>query len=161
MSAPTGTTVPEMAGRLTASRISGLRRAGFTAFVMLVVQFALGIYVNLYVTVPSADHGHGLGQAIASGPAGITLHIVLGLLLILAALGFLVLAVLARRPSVIAAAALGLLAMIGAAASGSTFAGSGRDGASLAMAALAAVGLLCYGTSLFLLPPPAARGHAG
>ena len=26
---------------------------------MLVVQFALGIYVNLYVTVPSADHGHG------------------------------------------------------------------------------------------------------
>jgi hypothetical protein len=39
--------------------------------------------------------------------------------------------------------------------------GSGRDGASLAMAALAAAGLLCYGTSLFLLPPPAADGRAG
>jgi hypothetical protein len=163
MSAPTSTTVPETAGRLTASRISGLRRASFTAFVTLVVQFALGTYVNLYITVPSADHGHGFGQAIASGPAGLTLHIVLGLLLILAALGFLVQAIVVRHPALIAAAALGLLAMIGAAASGSAFVGSGRDGASLAMAALAAVGLLCYGTSLFLLPRPGSgdRNQAG
>src|SRR5580692_1923295 len=114
MNIPAGTTTHGTAGRLTTSRISGLRRAGFAAFVMLVVQFALG----LYVTVPGADHGHGLGQAIANGPAGLTVHIVLGLLLILAALGFLVQAVLARRPGLIAAAALGLLAMIGAAASG-------------------------------------------
>jgi hypothetical protein len=156
MNIPAGTTTHGTAGRLTTSRISGLRRAGFAAFVMLVVQFALGIYVNLYVTVPGADHGHGLGQAIANGPAGLTVHIVLGLLLILAALGFLVQAVLARRPGLIAAAALGLLAMIGAAASGSAFAGSGHDGASMAMALLAATGLLCYGASLFLLPRPAA-----
>jgi hypothetical protein len=90
MSAPTGTTASRPAGRLTASRASGLRRASFTAFVLLVAQFALGIYVNLYVTVPSADHGHGFGQAITNGPAGLTVHIVLGLLLIVAALGFLV-----------------------------------------------------------------------
>jgi hypothetical protein len=156
MNIPASTTIPRTAGRLTASRISGLRRASFAAFVMLVVQFALGIYVNLYVTVPSADHGHGFGQAIANGPAGLTVHIVLGLLLILAALGFLVQAVLARRPALIAAAAAGLLAMIGAAASGSAFARSGQDGASMAMALLAAAGLLCYGASLFLLPRPAA-----
>jgi hypothetical protein len=160
MSVPTGTkVVPGTAGRLTASQISGLRRASFAAFVMLVVQFALGIYVNLYVTVPGADHGHGLGQAIANGPAGLTLHIVVGLLLILAALGFLVQAILARRPALVAAAVLGLLAMIGAAASGSAFTGSGQDGASMAMALLAAVGLLCYGASLFLLPRPAAGNH--
>jgi hypothetical protein len=159
MSVPAGTTVPGTGGRLTASRISGLRRASFAAFVMLVVQLALGVYVNLYVTVPSADHGHGFGQAIANGPAGLTLHIVLGLLLILAALGFLVQAVQARRPALIAVAVLGLLAMVGAAASGSAFTGSGNDGASMAMALLAAVGLLCYGVSLFLLPRPAAGGH--
>jgi hypothetical protein len=29
----------------------------------------------------------------------------------------------------------------------------------MTMAALAAVGLLCYGTSLFLLPRPAAGAH--
>ena len=161
MSVHTRTTVRRTAGRQTANRISGLRRASFAAFVMLVVQFALGIYVNLYVTVPSADHGHGLGQAIADGPAGLTLHIVLGLLLILAALGFLVQAILARRPAMIGAAVLGLLAMIGAAASGSAFTGSGKDGASMAMATLAAVGLLCYGTVLFLLPQPATRAHDG
>jgi hypothetical protein len=161
MSVPTSTAVAETAGRLKVSRIGGLRRASFAAFVMLVIQFALGIYVNLYATVPSADHGHGFGQAIANGPAGLTLHIVLGLLLILAALGFLVQAILARQPALIATAAVGLLAMIGAAASGSAFTSSGRDGASMAMAALAAVGLLCYGTSLFLLPRSAAGGHGG
>jgi hypothetical protein len=159
MSVPTGTMVPGTAGRVTARRISGLRRAGLAAFVMLVVQFALGIYVNLYVTVPSADDGHGFGQAIVNGPAGLTLHIMLGLLLILAALGFLVQAILARWRALIAAAVIGLLAMIGAAASGSAFTGSGKDGASMAMALLAAVGLLCYGASLFLLPRPRAGGH--
>jgi hypothetical protein len=159
MSAPTGTTVPRTAGRLTPSRISGLRRASFATFVMLVVQFALGIYVNLYVTVPSGDHAHGFGQAIANGPVGLTLHIVLGLLLILAALGFLVQAILARLPTLIAAAVLGLLAIIGAAGSGSAFTGTGEDAASIAMALLAAVGLLCYGASLFLLPRPTVAGH--
>ena len=159
MTVPMGTTVPGTAGRLTARRVSSLRRASFAAFVMLVVQFALGIYVNLYVTVPSADHGHGFGQAIANGPAGLTLHIVLGLLLILAALGFMVQAILARQPALIAVAVLALLAMIGAAASGSAFTGSGKDGGSMAMALLAAVGLVCYGASLFLLPRPVARGY--
>ena len=46
MSAPTGTTASRPAGRLTASRASGLRRTSFTAFVLLVAQFALGIYVR-------------------------------------------------------------------------------------------------------------------
>lgn len=159
MSVPTGTTVRGTAGPRTARRIGALRRAAFATFVLLVIQFALGMYVNLYVTVPGADHGHGFGQAIANGPAGLTVHIVLGLLLILAALGFLVQAILARQPALITAAALGLLTMIGAAASGSSFTGNGQNGASMTMAALAAAGLLCYGTSLFLLARPAAGGH--
>lgn len=124
---------------------------------MLVIQYSLGSYVNLYVTVPGADHGHGIGQAITNGPAGLSLHIAVGLLLILAALGFLVQAILARQPALITVAAAELLAMLGAAASGSTFTGSGRASASMAMAMLAAVGLLCYGISLFLLPRPGPR----
>lgn len=159
MSLPTSTPVPGTAGAPLARRISSLRRAGFAAFVMLVVQVALGIYVNLYVTVPRADHGHGFGQAIANGPAGLTVHIVLGLLLILAAIGFLVQAILARRAALIGAAVLGLLAIVGAAGSGSAFTGSAQDGESMTMGALAAVGLLCYGTVLFLLPRPASGGH--
>jgi hypothetical protein len=161
MSVPAGTTVTGMAGPLRPRRISALRRAAFAAFVMLVVQFSVGIYVNLYVTVPKADHGRGFGQAIANGPAGLTLHIALGLLLILAAGGFLVQAIRARQPALIAAAVLGLLAMLGAAGSGGTFTSSGHSSASMAMAALAAAGLLCYGTSLFLLAALTARAHDG
>jgi hypothetical protein len=161
MSVPVGTTVAERAGLLRAQRVGGLRRASFATFILLVVQFTVGIYVNLYISVPKADHGHGVGQAIANGPAGLTLHIVLGLLLILAAAGFLVQAILSRQPALIAAAVLGLLTMLGAAGSGSTFTGSGHNGASMAMAALAAAGLLCYGTSLFLLAGPAASEPGG
>lgn len=156
MTVPTGIPAGITRRPLGARRVRALRRAGFAAFVMLVVQFALGVYVNLYVTVPAADRGHGFGQAIANGPAGLLAHIVLGLLLILASLGFTVQAILARQPVLIGAAVLGLLAVIGAAASGSAFTGSGGDGASMAMAMLAAVGLLCYGTSLFVLPRPEA-----
>ena len=62
MSAPTSTTVPGTAKRLTASRISGLRRSQLRRLRdARRFQFALGIYVNLYVTVPNAeeeDHGH-------------------------------------------------------------------------------------------------------
>jgi hypothetical protein len=158
MSAPAGTTVAEAAGRLPASRVRSLRRSCFATFVMLVVQFGLGIYVNLFVTVPGADHGGGFGQAVANGPAGLALHIAVGLLLIVAAIGFLVQAVRARHAGLITAAVIGLLAMVGAAASGGTFTNTGRDSASMAMGVLAVAGLLCYGISLYLLPRPSPAG---
>jgi hypothetical protein len=127
---------------------------------MLVVQFGLGSYVSLYVTVPGADHSGGFGKAIANGPAGLTVHIVLGLLLVLAAIGALVQATVARHPGLIAGTAIGLLAMLGAAASGGTFVSSGRDAASLVMAILTAVGLLSYGSILFRLPRPQPAGES-
>jgi hypothetical protein len=59
-----------------------------------------------------------------------------------------------RRAS-FAAATVGLLAVAGAAVSGANFASQGHDSSSLAMALLTGVALLCYGTTLLLLP----RGH--
>jgi hypothetical protein len=128
---------------------------------MLVVQYGLGIYVNLYVAVPQADQGSGFGKAIANGPAGLTVHILLGLLLILASIGVLVQAVLARHPVLIGAAVAGLISMAGAAYAGGSFVSSGHDSASLAMAILTAVGLVCYGTSLYLLSPPRPPAEPG
>jgi len=119
------------------------------------------MYVNLYVTVPKADQGHGFAQAISNGPAGLIVHIVLGLLLILAAVGFLVQTIVVRRPGLITIAVLGLLTMIGAAASGSSFTGNGQDSQSMTMAALASAALLCYGTALFLLSRPTTGEYAG
>jgi hypothetical protein len=43
----------------TASRTAGLRQASLAILIVLIVQFALGIGVNLYVTLPAAGHpGH-------------------------------------------------------------------------------------------------------
>ena len=43
----------------TESRQAGLRQANLALLILLAVQFALGIGVNLYVTLPAAGHpGH-------------------------------------------------------------------------------------------------------
>ena len=45
-----------------------MRQVSLAALVMLVVQYALGITLNLYIAVPAADAHAGLTQEIASGP---------------------------------------------------------------------------------------------
>lgn len=157
MSATTDTATPKASRRSPERRIAGLRRAGLATFVLLVAQFALGMYVNLDVTVPKADSGHGFAQAMSNGPAGLAAHIGLGLLLILAALGFLVQTILVKRPALIVAAVVGLLSMIGAAASGASFTSNGQNSASITMAVLTVLGLLCYGIALFMLGRAAKR----
>ena|SRR5437763_5110615 len=150
MSAPAGT-VTRPPARLSPGRAKNLRLGSFAAFLILVVQFGIGAYVNLYVSVPAADQGAGFGKAIANGPGWLTLHIVVGLVLIASALGVLIHAVLARHPALITIAVLGLISMVGAAAEGARFASSGNDGASLGMAIFTGAGLLCYGVSLYVL----------
>jgi hypothetical protein len=67
-----------------------------------VAEYLIGMYVNLFVTIPRAGHGHGVGSAIANGPAILATHAVIGLLLGLAALGVLVQAIMARHAGAIA-----------------------------------------------------------
>ena len=146
------------AERMTSKRptgqVRGMRRVSLAALVILLVQYGLGMYVNLYVTVPAADHGQGLGKAISEGPAALSMHAVLGLLLALAAIGLFIQALIARRWAVLTAAAIALIAIIGAAVEGARFVGQGHDAASMTMATLAGVAMLCYGTAVYLLPSP-------
>src|SRR5215470_9586348 len=70
--------------RKMASRQEGLRQASLAILIVLAVQFALGIGVNLYVELPAAGHpGHaswfGNGALLA-------LHAALGIVLVLAGL---------------------------------------------------------------------------
>jgi hypothetical protein len=132
-------------GRHTSrARPAGLRRLGLAAVVMLVVQYGLGIVLNLYVTVPASDEHAGSMQEIASGPLTLTLHALLGLALVATAIMLLVRAVgTGDRPIAVLAAA-GLTAIGGAFACGEIFVRSGEQGASLAMALLTGVALLCY-----------------
>ena len=133
-----------------------LARGYLAATIMLVVQFGLGIGVNLYVTVPT---GKGVGQAFSNG-ALLVLHTVFGLLLILAAVSMVARAVIARHRPSIALSVIGLLAILAAAGAGASFVNDGTNGASLGMALATGVALLCYIIGLFVVsrPDPAQAG---
>jgi hypothetical protein len=139
--------------RPAAAQVSALRATAFAVLVMLVLEFALGMAVNLSVTIPAADHGLGaaaaIGAAIGRGPTALASHAVLGLLLLVSAALFLVRAVLARQALAIVTGGLGLLALLMAAGSGAGFVASGADGASMAMAAATGVAMLAYAVVLF------------
>lgn len=124
--------------------LEGVRRVSVATLIMLVVQYGLGIVLNMYVAVPASDAHAGLMQEIASGPFTLTVHALLGLTLIGAALMLLVRAVRLGDRVIAVLAASGLTAIGGAFASGEIFVRNGQDTASLAMALLTGVALLCY-----------------
>jgi len=82
---------------------------------------------------------------------------VVGLLLVVAAIGLLVRAIIARHGPVIAAAAVGLVAIATAATQGFSFVRDGANAASLAMALATGVAMLCYAVTLYLVRTPAQR----
>jgi hypothetical protein len=129
-----------------------LRRASLAVLVLLVLEYGIGMYVNLYVTVPGADHGGGLGAAIANGPAVLSLHAVIGPLLALGALGVLVRAAVLRRWAVAATSAAGLFAIAFAAVTGIAFASTGDAADSMAMSVMTGVALVCYAAILYATP---------
>ena len=129
------------------SRQAGLRQANLAILIVLAIQFALGIGVNLYVTLPAAGHpGHaswfGNGAVLA-------FHAALGMFLILAAIFVLVRAIRARNATLIVTSAAGLVAILLAAFFGSGFTDKLTDGYSLGMALSAAAALVCYAVGLF------------
>jgi hypothetical protein len=127
-----------------------LARGNLAAAIMLLVQYGLGIGVNLYVTLPAAGHGgRGIGQAFSNGPV-LVVHTVLGLLLILTALSMVVRSVIARHRASIVTSVVGLLAILAAAGYGASFVRNGSNAASLGMALATGVALLCYIIGLFL-----------
>jgi hypothetical protein len=133
----------------------GLRVAGFIMCILLLVQYVIGIEVNLFVNLPRQDHGATLGtavaRAVANGPAELAIHASLGMFLILTAAYLLVRAVMAKRAGIIVVSAVGLVALLAAAYNGASFVGTGHNSASAGMADAWAVALLCYLTTVYLL----------
>jgi hypothetical protein len=133
--------------------LARVRRISLVALVLVVAEYVIGMYVNLYATIPAADHGHDVRTAIANGPVMLSIHAVLGLLLGLGALGVLIHAIRSRRPGIITWSAVGLFALVMAAAAGSGFTSTGDRTESLAMAVLTGVALLCYAANIYLAHP--------
>jgi hypothetical protein len=108
------------------SRRAGPRQATLAILIVLIVQFALGMGVNLYVTLPAAGHP---GHASWFGNGALAaLHAALGMVLVLAAIAVLVRAIRARNFTLIVASAAGLVAILLAAFFGSGFTDKLTDG---------------------------------
>src|SRR5215467_153310 len=149
-------TAAPRSARKMASRQDGLRQASLAILIVLAVQFALGIGVNLYVTLPAAGHpGHaswfGNGAVLA-------LHAALGMFLLLASIFVLVRAIMARSVTLIVTSAAGLIAIFAAAFFGSGFTDKLTDGYSLGMALATAAALVCYAIGLFAATAHTAPG---
>lgn len=123
---------------------AGLHWACVIVMVGLVVQLALGMILNLYVAIPAADARASYLREVENAPALLTAHALVGVL-VLATAGLLLLrAVTLRDAAVITPVAFGLAALVGAFASGELFVKSSASGASLSMAILTGIALLCY-----------------
>jgi hypothetical protein len=132
-----------------ASRQAGLRQATLAILIVLIVQFALGISVNLYVTLPAAGH-RGHASWFGNG-ALLALHAALGIFLVLAAIFVLVRAIMARYVTLIVTSAAGLVAILLAFFFGSSFTDKLSNGYSLGMAISFAAALACYIVGLYVL----------
>jgi len=115
------------------------------AAVLLIIQFGLGIAVNLYVTLPE----HKPFLSTVSGSALLAAHVIVALLLLGASISALVRAIRARR--IIVPTAVGLAAVLAAAIAGASFTSSQNTGASLAMALATAVAMFSYLAAVFHL----------
>ena len=143
------------------TELEAVRQVSLAALTMLVVQYGLGIILNLYIAVPASDAHAGLTQEIANGPLMLTAHALLGLGLIGAALVLLVRAVRLEDRVIAVLAAAGLTAIGGAFASGEIFVRNGQNGASLAMALLTGVAMLCYIAALTRVSSALRRRNSG
>jgi heme A synthase len=134
---------------LTPKAANRIRMASFGALTMLFIQFVLGAAYGLYGTAPTSSKSVGM----FSSPL-LAIHVILGILIIIAAIMLVVRAIQARHTPSISTTVIGLLAILGAFGAGSSFTQNGSNGASLGMTVLAAVAMLCYATNLVLLGKP-------
>jgi hypothetical protein len=133
------------------------------AALLVTLQIALGLVVNLYVVVPAHHPGanpanyftgsaRSVGWSVSQGPAWLAIHASLGLALVLMAIAVAVYAAVARAGWVAFTSVLGGLLIIGAGFNGASFVDFGHTISSLLMALLALGALVCYLTGLYLLP---------
>jgi hypothetical protein len=132
-----------------------LRRASLVLALALILQYALGMVVNIYATLPKDFQGVGLGKAfsdaMSKGPASLAMHTGLGLVLLVAAVWLLLSSLLSGHRVVLASSTVALLAIVGAAFSGLNFVNTTQNSASLTMALLTGVALLCAVVNLYVL----------
>lgn len=141
-----------------------LRRGYLGALITLVAQFLLGMVTNLFVQIPLQHPGanppeyfggvvESVTWAILQGPSiWLTLHAILGLVLVLIGFGLLVPAIRSRKRSAIITAAVGAISVLAAGFNGGSFLNYNEDFSSLIMAGFFAIAVIAYVVGLWALP---------
>ena len=125
----------------------------------LLVQMALGMVANLYVTIPAHHPGahagsyfsgaaSGVGWATGHAPWSLAIHAAFGLVLVVAVVARLALAARRRGRRDIVLAIAGAVFTIGAGFNGASFLNYGHALSSLLMALLFALALAAYAIAL-------------
>jgi hypothetical protein len=152
-----------VAARTTTGQIRGLRISALASLLMLLIEYGLGVWTNLYAQLPSSDHGKAtlaaFGGAVAHGPAGLALHALLGTLLIVNAVLVVVRATLVRQTASVILGAITLIAVLAAWFSGTKFVSDQANSASFGMAVAAGAAILGNAIILFIAVPIHDRGQ--
>jgi len=143
-----------------------MRNQFLGTLMFLIVQFLLGMAVNLFVTIPTNHPGAnppeyfgGVAQsvtwAILHGHVLLQIHAVLGLLLVLNALGLLLAAIRARARDLITVTSFGLFGVLAAGFNGGSFLNYNQDFSSMIMATFFAWAVVSYVVGIFVTGRPA------
>jgi hypothetical protein len=138
-------------------RFNAVLRPGFlAALLMLVIQFLLGMYVNLFVTIPTNHPGarppeyfSGVAQSVfwaitQSGLLFLILHAAFGLVIVVGAAVLLAQGIQSRSRSLIMTTSVGAFGVLVAALNGGSFLNYNEDFSSMIMAAGFAVAMVSY-----------------
>lgn len=129
-------------------RLRSLRIHGIFLTVALVVQYALGMYVNLFVTFPENATQSQLWE-FAWSQKSLASHILLAFLILFGAIVLAIRAVRFKNVIWIRASGIGLLAVLAAGASGATFIPSQSDIYSYFMSLAFLIAILSYMWGIF------------
>ena len=142
------------------ARVAAFRQTLGFALGMLIVQFLLGMAVNLFVKIPTNHPGANPPEyfggvvtsvtwAILHGGLWLVLHGAWGLVLVLGALGTLVQAIRLGGGSRITLASLGFIGVLGAGFNGGSFLNYNEDFSSMLMAVGFALAMSAYIAALY------------
>src|ERR1700730_9589299 len=134
-------------------------------FIFLIIQFLLGMSVNLFVTIPTHHPGanppeyfsgvvQSVAWAILHGHVLLVIHASLGLLLVLNALGLLIVSIRARVRDLITVTSFGLFGVLAAGFNGGSFLNYNQDFSSMIMASFFAWAVIAYAVGIFLSGRP-------
>lgn len=102
------------------SKLQGMRMVASVICVLLALEFLLGFYVNLYVSIPQGSYGHhggngsmmsNFGTMISPGQPALMIHLMLGVLVVVAGVVGVVLAASSGDRFALGWSTVGLLAL--------------------------------------------------